>query len=185
MELHTPLGREILDLRAGDLITLSGTVYTARDEAHIRMCAIGIPFNSEGAVVYHCGPVVKDERIIAAGPTTSARMNPLTPFLIEKGVRAIIGKGGMDGSVVESLRGRAIYLAFSGGCAVLAASRMALKGILWEDLGMAEAVWVIELDRLPLVVGIDVHGNDLFAQVREMAEKNYHKIQSHEGLPCP
>ena len=111
MELHTPLGREILDLRTGDLITLSGIVYTARDEAHMRMRAEGIPFNPEGAVVYHCGPVVKDERIIAAGPTTSARMNPLTPFLIEKGVRAIIGKGGMDGSVVESLRGRAIYIA--------------------------------------------------------------------------
>ena len=185
IKLCTPLGLEILDLRAGDLITLSGTIYTARDEAHMRMWAKGIPFDPEGAVVYHCGPVVKNERIIAAGPTTSARMNPVTPFLIGKGVRAIIGKGGMDASVVESLRERGIYLAFSGGCAALAASRMALKGIRWEDLGMAEAVWVIELDRLPLVVGIDAHGNDLFAQVREVAEKNYQMLMGHEGLPCP
>jgi fumarate hydratase subunit beta len=177
VNLTTPLGDEILDLHAGDLVTLTGTVYTARDEAHLRMKEKGIPFTAEGAVVYHCGPVVQGDRIIAAGPTTSARMNPLTDLLIQKGVRGIIGKGGMDASVVESLRGRAVYFAFTGGCAALAASRMRLLGVIWEDLGMAEAVWTIALDRLPLVVGIDAYGNDLFSRVQEAAEESYRYLR--------
>jgi fumarate hydratase subunit beta len=168
--LRTPLGDEILALRAGDRITLSGTVYTARDEAHLRMQEDGIPFDPRGAVVYHCGPVVAGERIVAAGPTTSARMDALTGFLLDAGVRGIIGKGGMGRNVVELLRGRAVYLAFTGGCAALAASRMRLRGVYFPDLGMAEAVWAIELDHLPLVVGIDAHGTDLFGRVWEEAK---------------
>ncbi|HUK92609.1 MAG TPA: FumA C-terminus/TtdB family hydratase beta subunit [Methanomicrobiales archaeon] len=170
IDLTTPLGGEVLSLRAGDRVTLSGVVYTARDEAHVRMKEKGIPFDPRGAVVYHCGPVVAGEKIIAAGPTTSARMDSLAGFLIDAGVRGIIGKGGMGREVVELLRGRAVYLAFTGGCAALAASRMRLKGVHFPDLGMAEAVWVIEVDRLPLVVGIDAHGNDLFGRVREEAK---------------
>jgi fumarate hydratase subunit beta len=170
IDLTTPLDGEVLSLRAGDRVTLSGIVYTARDEAHLRMKEAGIPFDPRGAVIYHCGPVVAGERIIAAGPTTSARMDSLTGFLIEAGVRGIIGKGGMGGGVVELLRGRAVYLAFTGGCAALAASRMCLRGVHFPDLGMAEAVWEIEVDHLPLVVGIDAHGNDLFGRVREEAK---------------
>ena len=170
MDLTTPLGDGILSLRAGDRVTLSGTVYTARDEAHLRMQREGIPFDPRGAVVYHCGPVVAGGRIIAAGPTTSARMDSLTGFLLDAGVRGIIGKGGMGPEVVELLMGRAVYLAFTGGCAALAASRMQLRGVYFLDLGMAEAVWVIGLDQLPLVVGIDAHGNDLFGRVWEEAK---------------
>jgi fumarate hydratase subunit beta len=169
-ELRTPLGDEVLSLRAGDRVTLSGTVYTARDEAHLRMQEEGIPFDPRGAVVYHCGPVVAGERIVAAGPTTSARMDGLTGFLLDAGIRGVIGKGGMGKGVVELLRGRAVYLGFTGGCAALAASRMRLRGVLFPDLGMAEAVWAIELDRLPLVVGIDSHGNDLFGRVWDEAK---------------
>ncbi len=183
MDLFTPLGEEILSLRAGDLVTLSGTVYTARDEAHLRMKKEGIPFPPKGAVVYHCGPVVQGDRIIAAGPTTSARMNPLTGFLLDQGVRGIIGKGGMDASVVAGLRGRAVYFAFTGGCAALAAARMHLSGVIWEDLGMAEAVWVIELDHLPLVVGIDAQGNDLFSRVRSTAQAQFRQLKETVGLP--
>ena len=170
IDLTTPLGEEVLSLRAGDRVTLSGIVYTARDEAHLRMQEAGIPFDPRGAVVYHCGPVVAGERIIAAGPTTSARMDSLTGFLIDAGVRGIIGKGGMGGEVVDLLRGKGIYFAFTGGCAALAASRMCLRGVHFPDLGMAEAVWAIEVDHLPLVVGIDAHGNDLFGRVREEAK---------------
>jgi fumarate hydratase subunit beta len=177
MNLSTPLGDDVLSLRAGDLVTLSGTVYTARDEAHLRMKREGIPFPAEGAVVYHCGPVVQGDRIIAAGPTTSARMNPLTDFLIQEGIRGIIGKGGMDASVVETLRGKAVYFAFTGGCAALAASRMRLAGVIWEELGMAEAIWVIELDHLPLVVGIDAQGNDLFSRIRSTAQEHYRRLR--------
>jgi fumarate hydratase subunit beta len=173
IQLHTPLGDEVLNLHAGDHVELSGIVYTARDEAHIRMKKEGIPFDPKGAVIYHCGPVVQDNRIIAAGPTTSARMNDLSGFLIEKGVRALIGKGGMGARVREQLKNRGVYLAFTGGCAALASSHMTVKGVFFDDLGMAEAIWVIELDHLPLVVGIDAYGNDLFDRVMQHAKLKY------------
>jgi len=178
VQLTTPLGKEVLSLRAGDQVELSGLVYTARDEAHLRMQEQGIPFDPRGAVIYHCGPVIQDGNVIAAGPTTSARMNELSGFLIDKGVRGLIGKGGMGRTVREQLRGRGVYFAFTGGCAALASSHMTLEGVFYEDLGMAEAVWAIRLDRLPLVVGIDSHGSDIFDAARKNAEdafKNYTK----------
>lgn len=146
-ELHTPLGEEVLILRAGDRVTLSGLVYTARDEAHIMMDERGIPFDPNGAAIYHCGPIIIDGKVVAAGPTTSARMNNLSGFLLDNGVRALIGKGGMGETVREQLRGRGVYLAFTGGCAALAASCMKYHGIYYEELGMAEAVWESNLTR--------------------------------------
>ncbi len=163
------LARRSSALYAGDHVELSGIVYTARDEAHLRMREQGIPFDPKGAVIYHCGPVIQGGRVIAAGPTTSARMNQLSGFLIDKGVRGLIGKGGMGAMVKEQLRDKGVYFAFTGGCAALASSHMTLKGVLYEDLGMAEAIWVIELDRLPMVVGIDAHGNDIFEAARNHA----------------
>ncbi|MDD1706361.1 MAG: FumA C-terminus/TtdB family hydratase beta subunit [Methanoregulaceae archaeon] len=173
--LTTPLGDEVLSLQAGDQVMLSGIVYTARDEAHLRMMEEGIPFNPEGAAIYHCGPVIQGSRILAAGPTTSARMNSLTRFLLDRGIRALIGKGGMGNEVAGQLKGRGVYLACTGGCAVLAASKMSLKGVFFEELGMAEAIWIIELNSLPLVVGIDSHGNDLFADIAREANKQFHQ----------
>ena len=181
VQLRTPLGDEVLQLKAGDHVELSGTVYTARDEAHLRMQEKGIPFDPKGAVIYHCGPVIQDTKVIAAGPTTSARMNELSGFLIEKGVRGLIGKGGMGVTVRKQLAGKAVYFAFTGGCAALASSHMTLKGVHFEDLGMAEAVWAIELDHLPLVVGIDSHGNDIFDAARNNAEKAF---RSYSPLQC-
>ena len=181
VQLRTPLGEEVLALRAGDHVELSGIVYTARDEAHLRMQKEGIPFDPKGAVIYHCGPVIKDNRVLAAGPTTSARLNELSGFLLDKGVRGLIGKGGMGATVREQLRGRGVYFAFTGGCAALASSHMALKGVFFEDLGMAEAVWVIALDRLPLVVGIDSHGNDIFESVRHHADEVFRKNYPKAG----
>ena len=178
VQLRTPLGDEVLLLNAGDHVELSGIVYTARDEAHLHMQETGIPFDPEGAVIYHCGPVVQGDRILAAGPTTSARLNNLSGFLLDKGVRALIGKGGMGSLVREQLNGRGVYLAFTGGCAALAASHMTLRGVHFAELGMAEAVWVIELDRLPLVVGIDAQGNDIFEAVKTKAARAFEQYTS-------
>ena len=169
--LKTPLGDEILDLEAGEIITLSGTVYTARDEAHLRIMEDGFPFDPKGSVLYHCGPVIQDNRIVVAGPTTSARMNRLTGFMLDAGIKGLIGKGGMSAQVREQLKGRAVYFAFTGGCANLAAARMELIGVYYGDLGMAESVWVIELDHLPLTVAMDAHGGDLFAVIEERAHE--------------
>ena len=175
VELKTPLGSEILSLHAGQRVYLTGTIYTARDEAHLEMQKCGIPFNPKGAVIYHCGPVVDTEKnvIVAAGPTTSARMNSLCGFLIDAGVCAFIGKGGMSRDVLEKLRGRGVYLAYTGGCAALAASRMKLKGVSYPHLGMAEAVWEIECDRLPLTVAMDSNGGDIYADVSGSARKSF------------
>lgn len=175
VQLTTPLGDEVLQLKAGDKVELSGMVYTARDEAHLRMQEKGIPFDPKGSVIYHCGPVIQDGKVIAAGPTTSARMNELEGFLIDKGVRAFIGKGGMGATVKKQLNGKGVYFAFTGGCAALASSHMTLKGVFYEDLGMAEAVWAIEFDRLPLVVGIDSQGNDIFEAARKHADGAFRK----------
>jgi len=182
VQLRTPLGDELLKLKAGDRVELSGIVYTARDEAHLRMQKDGIPFDPVGAVIYHCGPVIRDRKVIAAGPTTSARMNELAGFLIDKGVRAFIGKGGMGATVRNQLNGRGVYLAFTGGCAALASSHMILKGVHYEDLGMAEAIWEIELDHLPLVVGIDSCGNDIFDTARKNAESAFRNFAPRS---CP
>ncbi|MBT8507974.1 fumarate hydratase [Methanomicrobiaceae archaeon CYW5] len=171
--LTTPLGDEVLDLQAGDRVTLTGIVYTARDEAHLRMQEEGFPFDPKGAAVYHCGPVIGENCVVAAGPTTSARMNTLTGFLLDAGVRALIGKGGMNDEVLGLLEGRAVYLAFTGGCAALAASRMKVRGVWFEDLGMPEAVWALELDHLPLTVGMDAHGHNLFGDVAQRAQAEF------------
>jgi len=175
IDLTTPLSDNILSLKAGDLVTLSGSVYTARDEAHIRMMEDGIPFVPAGAVIYHCGPVIQDDRIVVAGPTTSAMMNLLTGFLLDAGISGIIGKGGMSSAVRDQLRGRCVYFAFTGGCANLAAARMELDGGFYKDLGMAEAVWHIRLEHLPLVVAMDAHGGDLFAEVERHAHEVFQR----------
>jgi fumarate hydratase subunit beta len=166
IRLTTPLGDEVLDLRAGDRVLLSGTIYTARDEAHLKIREEGFPFDPKGAVLYHCGPVIDEAEhtVVAAGPTTSARMNDLTGYMLDAGVRGLIGKGGMSAKVREELRGRAVYFAFTGGCAALAASCMELAGCHFPELGMAEGVWEIMLTDLPVVVGIDAHGGDLFVR---------------------
>ena len=187
--LNTPLKQEdIDDLRAGDIVHISGTVLTARDEAHARILEMAeekkeLPFDLKGAVIYHCGPLMREKgsgwEVVAAGPTTSARMSKMTPELLGvHEVRAFVGKGGMD-NVTDSMSGKAVYLAFTGGCAALAAKSIRnVSTVHWLDLGMPEAVWELEVDDFgPLVVGIDSHGSDFFADVRKKALEAYSKIE--------
>ncbi|MGB9927612.1 MAG: FumA C-terminus/TtdB family hydratase beta subunit [Methanosarcina sp.] len=191
MEYHlkTPLKKEEIEkLNAGDIVFLSGEIFTARDEAHARMLELNekgevLPFSLEGAVIYHCGPLMQKAengwRVLSAGPTTSGRMSKMTPSLLEAHeVRAIIGKGGMKG-VVPALRNRCVYLAYTGGCAALAAELIKkVKNVHWLELGMPEAVWVLEIEEFgPLIVGIDAKEKDIFAEVREKAEKAFKSCQ--------
>ncbi len=185
-KLHTPLEeREIKELHLGDVVYLSGEVYTARDKAHRRI----IDYESRGketpikksSVIYHCGPLVQGSKakdkweIIAAGPTTSARMDESAPELIEKlRIRAIIGKGGMGILTREAMRKYGcVYFSMTGGAAVLAATCIkAVKAVYWEDLGMAEAVWHLLIEDFgPLVVAIDARGNSLYDEIEEEARK--------------
>lgn len=168
MKLKTPLSMEdVLKLKAGNVVYLSGEIVTARDSAHRRILSLPrdeLPFNPEGAVIYHCGPVVRETgegyEIVSAGPTTSARMNRYLDGVLGLGVRGIIGKGGMS---AEPFRGRAVYFAFTGGAGSLAAKSIKrVKAVHWLDLGIPEALWILEVEDFPLIVAIDAHGNSLY-----------------------
>ncbi|RJS85050.1 fumarate hydratase [Candidatus Bathyarchaeota archaeon] len=180
IELCTPISEEnIRRLNVGDYVFLNGTIITARDLAHRRMMKYmaekkSIPFSLEGMALYHCGPLVKahgDEwTVLAAGPTTSMRMESFEDGIIENlGVRLIIGKGGMGEKTREAMRRYgAAYAAFTGGAAVLAAK--CIKRIIdvkWLDLGLPEAVWIFEVKHFgPLIIGIDSHGRSIYEEVR-------------------
>jgi tartrate/fumarate subfamily iron-sulfur-dependent hydro-lyase beta chain len=183
-ELITPLSSDdIINLQAGDIVYLSGTIYTARDEAHLRILewteeGKPLPFDLDGAIIYHCGPLMQEInggwKVVAAGPTTSARMSEMTPALLDNYyIRAIIGKGGMK-DIAPVLKDRCVYLAYTGGCAALAVDMIIeVKGVYWLDLGMPEAVWVLEVERFgPLIVGVDAGGRDLFGEVMKLAVVN-------------
>ena len=170
-------------LRAGDTVFLTGTIITARDKAHLRALKKSSAGEKtgfmDGATVYHCGPIMSEGdgfEVIAAGPTTSARMNMLAPRAIrELGVRAIIGKGGMSKETHDALvENGGVYLAATGGAAVtLAEGIKDVTGREWEDLGMAESVWILEVkDFGPLVVAMDAHGRSLYEEVERRVREN-------------
>jgi fumarate hydratase subunit beta len=179
--LSTPLRDEDVEgLRVGDTLYVSGVLVSARDAAHARMLELlregrPLPVDLRGGVIYHAGPVAKREgngwRIIAMGPTTSARMEAFEADVIEKlGVKLIIGKGGMGRRTAEAMRRhKAAYAIFTGGAGVLAAR--AIRKVLdvhWLDLGMAEAMWVLEVEDFgPLTVMIDSTGRNFYDEARE------------------
>lgn len=167
LRLESPLSAEdIAQLKVGDEILLSGTIFTARDKAHKHILENDFSKIANG-IIYHCGPIVKENRIISAGPTTSSRMNPYTPKVIEKyAVRAIIGKGGMDSDVLRALRGKAVYLSAVGGAGVLYANLMHLKNVFLSEFGMPEAVWELEVRDFPAIVSMDSHGNSLYEEIK-------------------
>lgn len=175
LRLETPLSREqARSLRAGQRVLLSGVVYTARDAAHRRILeelGLGreLPFPLEGQTLYYVGPAPArpGEVIGPAGPTTASRMDPFTLPLLERGVRALIGKGSRAPEVRRALAeyGVVYLVAVGGAAAVLARRIRAAEVVAYEELG-TEAVRRLEVHELPLVVGNDVHGGDVFEQGR-------------------
>ncbi len=179
--LTTPLTAEDLEvLRVGDRVLLSGAIYTARDAAHARLIDLltegrNLPFNIEGQVIYYAGPTPeKPGKVIgSAGPTTSYRMDPYTPLLIEKGLKAMIGKGLRSQEVKEAMRQyKAVYLGAVGGAAALISERIqAAELIAYEDLG-AEAIRRLVVKDFPLIVVNDIYGGDLYEEgVRQYRKK--------------
>lgn len=175
IELTTPITDEDIDkLKAGDVITISGQILTARDQAHKRILEEGAPCDIKGAVLFHAGPIIQEEneneedskyKMVAVGPTTSMRMNPYESDVLDMGAKIIIGKGGMDDSVREALkRNNAVYVVATGGCAALYVDRVnEIKGVNWLDLGMPEAIWDLDVDSFgPLIVAMDAQGNSLY-----------------------
>jgi len=195
-KLKTPISEtEIRKLKVNDVLYITGTVVTARDQAHkraLKYAAQGkpLPINLEGSALYHCGPVMSKQNnkwiAIAAGPTTSTRMEPFEAELIEKlKVCVVIGKGGMDEKTTYAMaKYGAVYCAFTGGAAVLAAKTIKrVKSVEWLDLGAPEALWVFEVEEFgPLLVAIDSRGNNLFKDVAGEAEENRLRIYRMLGL---
>ncbi len=175
IDLTTPLTREDLEpLRAGDILRISGVIYTARDAAHARMAeaiASGepLPFDPKGQAVYFTGPAPArpGHALGPAGPTTASRMDPYSPLLIERGLRAMIGKGKRSQSVKEAMRehGCAYFAAVEGTAALLARRVKETETVAYEDLG-AEAVLRLVVEDFPAVVVNDLHGGDLYEEGR-------------------
>ena len=169
--LTTPVNREMLaPLKAGDTVLLSGTVYTARDAAHKRLmeqldAGEDLPFPLEGSAIYYVGPTPErpGQVIGSAGPTTSGRMDPYSPRLLDLGQTVMIGKGARSQAVKDAVvRNGGVYLAALGGAgALMAESVQSLDIICWEDLG-CEAVRKLEVKDFPLTVILDAHGGDLY-----------------------
>ena len=191
--LTTPISYEqIKDLRAGDTVYLTGLLATCRDSGHGRVIREGrLPahFSFKDHAVYHAGPIVgTDENgkqyVVSAGPTTSRRMEALEAEFIKKtGVRLIIGKGGMLDRTAEACREYgAIHCAFPGGCAVVAAQTVEeIVSVEWMDFGMAEALWVLRVREFgPLLVSIDVRGNNLFAENCLRFQKRLDEVMSRQ-----
>ncbi|MCI8497029.1 MAG: TRZ/ATZ family protein [Clostridiales bacterium] len=160
------------NLHAGDRVYLSGVVYTARDAAHKRMMALieeqkELPFPIRGAAIYYAGPTPAPEGlpIGSCGPTTSGRMDPFAPKLLDMGLAAMIGKGERNEAVNDAIRrNRAVYLCAVGGAGALAARCIkSCEVIAFEDLG-CESVKRLTVEKFPLIVATDCHGGSLFVQ---------------------
>jgi fumarate hydratase subunit beta len=183
VNLSTPIPKEeILKIDTGDAVYLSGTVYTARDMAHLRIKSLwhegqSLPEDFSGGVIFHAGPVVKQEnggwKIWVIGPTTSARMEPYADMIGKLGVRAIVGKGGMGEQTLKALsRYGGVYLLAAPGCGVVHAGAIEkVRRVHWlAEMGVPEAIWVLEVKQWgPLVVGMDAHGRSIFKDIAAKA----------------
>lgn len=171
ISLKLPADSErLLKLCVGENVLLNGTIFTARDIANDFLLKNDFG-KIRNSVIYHCGPIVKGNEVIAAGPTTSSRLNQYTPQLIEKyGLKAIIGKGGMDESVVNALKGKAVYLSAVGGAAVLYAKSLKVKSLYKPEFGMVDTIWGLEAKDFPAIVTIDSKGNSLYKEVFEKSK---------------
>lgn len=172
--MNVPLNQADMDvLRAGDVVYLTGTIYTARDAAHARfdkMLKAGetLPV-PKGACIYYCGPcpAAPGEIIGPCGPTTSKRMDAYTPALIDYGIAQFIGKGARNSTVNAAMKGRAVHFAATGGAGMLYASRITACALVdFADLG-AEAVYRLEVADFPVVVTFDLLGSDVYARTTQ------------------
>ncbi|MCL2486979.1 MAG: Fe-S-containing hydro-lyase [Oscillospiraceae bacterium] len=159
-------------LRAGDRVLLSGVVYAARDAAHKRIDEAldrgeDPPFRIDGAVIYYAGPTPAPEGLPvgSCGPTTSGRMDPYAPRLLDLGLAGMIGKGPRSQAVCDAIvRNKAVYLCAVGGAGALAARCVkSCEVIAYEDLG-CESVKRLEIADFPLIVAVDCHGGNLFSR---------------------
>ncbi|MBD3426434.1 MAG: TRZ/ATZ family protein [Candidatus Omnitrophica bacterium] len=170
--ISAPLQKDqIKDLKPGEEVLLAGTVYTARDQAHKRMALAlekkeALPLELDGQVIFYCGPTPPGERVIGScGPTTSSRMDPFTPAILRAGVKGLIGKGKRSPEVARAIKEKgAVYFIAPGGAGAYLSERVRQSRVVaFEGLG-TEAIYMLEVEDFPLVVGIDSQGRDIYAK---------------------
>ena len=192
--IKLPLSKkDVLSLNVGDWVLLSGQLITGRDKihkflSHERPDIKDIPVNLKGAVLYHCGPIIRKTEegfnIIAGGPTTSIRVEMYEHQIIaDYGIRALMGKGGMGRKTLQALKDNGcVYLHTISGAAVYLADRIERVTGVWklEDFGMAEAMWIFDVQDFPAIVTMDAHGRNLH---EEIEKKSYEELKRLLGLP--
>jgi fumarate hydratase subunit beta len=171
MELTTPLTDDVIEqLRAGDKVSITGVIFVGRDAAHKRLVAAldageVLPFDPQGQIIYYMGPAPAKpgDPIGSAGPTTSYRMDPYAPRMMEAGLKGMIGKGNRSLPVRDAMqRHKAIYMGAIGGAgALIAKSIKEAQVIAYDDLG-AEALRRLEVENFPAIVVNDIYGGDAY-----------------------
>jgi fumarate hydratase class I len=182
--LHAPFTDEtVRSLKVGDVVLVSGRMFTGRDAVHAHLMKHDPPVDLTGAVLYHCGPVVVKEgdrwRVTAAGPTTSIREEPYQGEIIRRyGVRAVVGKGGMGAKTLAALKEHgAVYLNAIGGAAQFyARSITGVDGVSLLEFGTPEAMWHLTVDAFPAIVTMDAHGNSLHKDVEQASGQRLEAI---------
>jgi len=178
-KLSLPLTKDdVLSLHAGDMVLISGRIITGRDKLHKYLVnekpsQKQIPVDLEGTILYHCGPVVtktsKGYEIVAGGPTTSMRVEMYEPEIIRTyGIRGVMGKGGMGSQTMLALKKYGcVYLQTIGGAAVYLAERVKRVAGVWklEEFGMAEAMWILDVEDFPAIVTMDAYGKSLHQEI--------------------
>lgn len=176
-------------LRVGDIVKLSGIIATGRDRIHKYLfdekpSPDSLPVRLQGSAIYHCGPIVKKTdigwQIVSAGPTTSGRLDIYEPWVIEHyGLRAIIGKGGMGAKTHSAMmKFGCVYLhAMSGAAAYLADRVLAVNDVFkLDEFGMAEAMWLLEVENFPVVVTMDTHGKSIHNTIEDSSKARLQEL---------
>jgi len=189
LKLHVPEDNgRVADARTGDVLYVTGSIAIARDQAHKKLLETFVP-EIVGLPIFHCGPIARkvgeEWKIVAGGPTTSTRMDALTPPILEKyKTKIIIGKGGLGETGKKGLaKSGAVYSEFTGGASALAVSKIVrVKKRLLEELGPTELVWVWEVKEFgPLLVTQDHQGNDLKKIVTTQATQKLESLVKTYG----
>ncbi len=181
IELNYPFSQEaVRKLKVGDMVLITGKLFTGRDAVHKYLHeGHPSPVNLKNQIIYHCGPVVmkdkKGYKVTAAGPTTSIREEPYQwQVMRDHGIVGVIGKGGMGAKTLEACKeyGAVYFHAIGGAAQVLAEKITSVSNVYLEELGSPEAIWELNVEKFPVVVTMDSHGNSLHKDVEESSKEN-------------
>jgi len=190
-KIKTPLlSADIQKIKSGNEFSLSGIIYTARDQAHKRLVEAlrkggKLPIDIKSAIIYYCGPTKtpRGKIIGSCGPTTSSRMDEFTPLLLKAGLKGMIGKGARSEEVRGAIKKyKAVYFLTYAGCAALLSRYVKSKELVaYKDLG-PEAIYKLEVKDFPLIVGIDSYGNDIYREASTKIKKFSEVLRSSTEL---